>query len=362
MSVGDLKAWLVRLYDRHGERWGIDRLEAVLTPPPAAANRPYPLDAVDGEVPGIRFLAATSAAGLLLFDGARATTLFDAYTRRQDGMGGFYGISRRGERWYAYQRVAATGRLISFRLDGDRAVDARTEMAGGPRSVHQIDFIGDVLWLVDTYNNRVLEVPAAALGNGWRRAVREHYPNGRLVDGVRSPNYSHFNSVFGVGGTTWLVAHNESVKTHRHSELFVLGPDGALLERRDLGGSCCHNICLLDGEPVSCRSWEGTVNVAGRDVLSLGSFTRGLSLGPDHHLVGASGIETQRAARDLARSRIVVTDPAFVPVATLHLGHTQVHELRRVDVEDLGLSAFAGSSSASRAPAARQASPHPATA
>lgn len=338
-SLGRLRPPLIAFYDRHGERLGLDRIESALTPPPRPVNRRFDLEAIEGTVPDIRFLVGTSAAGLLLFDGPEVVQLFDRYARRHDdGIGGYYGITRRGDRWYVYHRVAATGRVISFRLEGRRAVDARTELSGLSRSVHQIDFIDDDLWVVDTYDNRVLVVPAAALGRGWRRAARVLYPNGVLASGVSSENYSHFNSVYGWGGTVCLVAHNETTKTQRRSELFLLDRDGQVIGRQDLGGSCCHNVARLDGEWVTCCSWEGTVTLGGREVLSLGSFTRGLALGPDFHVIGASGIESRRAARDLSRSRIVITDRSFAPLATISLRHTQVQEVRRVDVDDLGLS------------------------
>jgi hypothetical protein len=322
---------LALLHDRNSERLGLDALVERLTPPPDAVNEPFAVAGVEGSVPDIRFLVATTTMGLLLFDGPCATRLF----RGRD----FFGMTRHHERWYAFHRWGMNGRIISFRLDGSRAVDARTEMAGLSRGVHQIDVIDGSLWVVDTYLDRLLEVPVEAVGPGWRRAVRKHYPAGRLQLGRAQPRHAHFNSIYRCVHGINLVAHNETLKTGRDSEIYLLGPDGSVRTRRDLGASCCHNIGILDGHEVTLRSWDGTVSVDGRDVLVDGGFLRGLALGRDYHLVGTSAFEWKRQQRDAAEGGVIITDPQFRPLATVRIAGTQVYDLRRVDDEDLGLSA-----------------------
>jgi hypothetical protein len=336
VSIGRrLKKPLIRAYERYGHRARLDRLESAIASAPHAVNAARETDGIEGEAPPIRFLVGTSAAGLLLFDGARMVRLFDGYPRTEDGSGGYYGISHRDGRWFVYQAILATGRVISFRLEGDRAVDVRAEIEGLPRAIHQIDFIDDELWIIATFHNRIIVVPAAAIGKHWREAARVYHPTG--ARDILLGNTSHFNSVYGADGAVHVVAHNETHKTGKPSEAFVLDRAGRVLERRDLVGGSCHNIAPVDGGWVTCWSWEGSVGVDGREVLSLGGFTRGLALGSDHHVVGASGVAT-RATRDQADSRIVITDAGFRPVATLHVARTQVHEIRRVDSLDLGLS------------------------
>ncbi len=117
---------------------------------------------------------------------------------------------------------------------------------------------------------------------------RSSIPQAARKIGREQPNHAHFNSLFGWAGGVYLVAHNETVKTCRGSELFLLDTDGTVKGREPMGGSCCHNIAILDGRQVICRSVEGTVAVDGADVLSLDAFVRGLSLGSDHHIVGTS--------------------------------------------------------------------------
>jgi hypothetical protein len=319
------------LYDRYSERLGFDALVEHVTPQPIAVNEPFKVTGLEGTVPDIRFLVGTTNAGLLLIEGPMATRLF----RGTD----FFGISRRDGRWYAFQRWLSNGRIISFRLEGARAVDARTEMAGLSRGVHQIDFIDGSLWVVDTYLDRLLQVPEEAVGRGWRKVARKHFPAGRSGIGRGRSGHAHFNSIYRCMHGINIVAHNETVKTGRGSEILLLASDGRVLARRELGGACCHNIGILDGREVICRSWEGTVVVDDEEVLAVGSFLRGLALGPDYHLIGKSAFESRREARNAAEGGVIVTDREFRPLATVRLADTQVCEVRRVDVADLGISA-----------------------
>jgi hypothetical protein len=273
----------------------------------------------------------TSRAGLLLVDGHRVTRLFRGID--------FFGISTHRGRWFAFQRYRGNGRIISFRLDGRFAVDARTEIGGLNRGVHQIDFFEGALWIVDTYRDRIVEVPIAAIGHRWRHAARMHYPVGRVGIGREQPNHAHFNSLYRGDCGIYVIAHNETVKTCRGSELFLLDVDGSVLARELIGGSCCHNIGILDGHRVTCRSVEGTVAVGDDEVLRLDAFVRGLALGLDHHVVGMSPIGADRRQRDEGEGGVVVTTAGFRPLATLRLSGTQVLDIRRVDVPDLGLSA-----------------------
>jgi hypothetical protein len=319
-------------YDLHAEAVHLNRLGGVLTPDPTPVNEEYQPGSVSATVPAISFLVATTHAGLLLFEGSRATRLF----RGRD----FFGLTTRDGRWYAFHRFGVgNGCIISFRLESGRAVDARAEITGLMRGVHQIDFIDDSLWIVETFQDRITVVPVDAIGEHWRGRSRERHPVGRSGIGREQPNHAHFNSIFGRDGRVYLVAHYEGAKTGRDSELFTLDPDGRVRSREPMGGSDCHNIAFLDDQRVFCRSKEGTVRVAGEDVLRLDGYVRGLALGDDFQIVGTSPEAADRARRSEGAGSVVITDRSFKPVATITLPGTQVYEVRRTDRPDLGLSA-----------------------
>jgi hypothetical protein len=326
------KARTLLAYELNAEALRLDRIAGFVTPGPTPLNEEYAVTDVRGTVPDISFLVATTHAGLLLFQGPRARRLFAGRD--------FYGLTTRAGRWYAFCRFAVgNGAIISFRIEHGRAVDARTEIAGLMRGVHQIDFIDDSLWIVDTFQDRILVVPEHAVGPGWRRHVRTYYPIGRSGIGREQPNHAHFNSVLGWQGGIYLIAHHEGAKTGRDSELYLLDGVGAVRGCEALGGSDCHNIGFLDGERVFCRSKEGAVRVGDQDVLRLDGYVRGLALGDDYQIVGTSAVADSRAQRADGSGSIVVTDRAFQPLATIMLPRTQVYEVRRVDRPDLGLSA-----------------------
>lgn len=327
----NLKARSLLAYDHHAERLRLDRVVGRFTPAPTPVNEDYQPGSVDGAIPDISFLVATTHAGLLLFDGARARRLFHGRD--------FFGLTTRGGRWYAFYRFAVgNGCIISFRIEGGRAVDARVELTGLLRGVHQADFIDGALWIVDTFQDRVVVVPVDAIGDGWRQRVAFYYPVGRTAIRREKPNHAHFNSILGWTGGIYLVAHYEGAKTGRDSELFLLDRDGSVRGREPMGGMDCHNIALLDGERVYCRSKEGTVCKGGNDVLRLKGYTRGLALGDDFHVVGTSAIADSREQRASGSGSVVITDRGFTPLAKMTIPRTQVYDVRRVDAADLGLS------------------------
>jgi hypothetical protein len=328
-----LQAKLLLAYDLHAEAIRLDRVAGRLTHDPTPVNEDYEPASIIGRIPDISFLVSTTHAGLLLFEASRARRLFQGRD--------FFGITTREGRWYAFHRSAvANGSIISFRLEDGRAVDARTELAGLSRGVHQIDFIDGKLWIVDTYRDRVLVVPADAIGKHWRRRSVVHYPVGRSGIGVGQPNHAHFNSVQGCDGRIYLVAHYWGSMTGRDSELFSFDPDGTVRGSEPMGGHDCHNIGFIDDRPVFCRSKEGTVCVSGKDVLRVDGYARGLALGDDFHIVGTSTVEADRSLRGEGNGGVVITDRDFKPLATIVLPRTQVYEVRRCDAPDLGLSAL----------------------
>jgi hypothetical protein len=333
--VRSLKRRLLLAYDLHAEAWRLDRMVGRFTPDPSPVNEDFETAAVVGAVPDIAFLVATTHAGLLLVEGTHVTRLF----RGRD----FYGITTTGERWYVYHRFSVgNGCIISFRLQDGHAIDARTELAGLLRGVHQIDVIDDSMWIVDTFHDRIIVVPLDSIGDRWRERAALYYPVGRSGIGRERPNHAHFNSVLGRQGDIYLVAHYEGAKTGRDSELFLLDSSGTVRGREPMGGSDCHNIGFLDGERVFCRSKEGAVCKGGQDVLRLDGYVRGLALGHDFHIVGTSTMGRDWAQRAQGDGSVVITDRAFAPLATMVLPRTQVCEVRRVDAPDLGLSSSMG--------------------
>lgn len=313
---------------RRGFRWSWEAFRR-----PKVVNEKYENWELDGETPRTAFLAATAGAGLLLYSNGR---FFKLLAGRK-----CFGLTRHGDRWYTFLSTRSQcGKIISFRLDADKARDVRTVLWGLSGGVHQIDFVDDELFVMDTYNNRILIYPHETLGRKrhWRSRAKSIYPCGMLDHGRDSSNYAHLNSVFASGGRIHLLAHNETMKSGRSSEEIVLRDDLEIETVQDLGGGNCHNLYVDDKLCVVCRSKEGTLAVNGVDVLSVSGFTRGFSISENHLVLGASDFQQDRSRRKDADGWIFVCDLDFRIRSTIRLPRVSVHEIRQVDRPDLSLS------------------------
>jgi hypothetical protein len=296
---------------------------------------------VEGELPPFAFMVSTSRHGLLLFDRGRLTRLLD---------GDCYGLTRRGPCWYAYQGRRGHGRIVRFRLQDCAARSRQVVLRGLNYGIHQVDFVGERLVLVDTLKNRLLVYDDVdrLRGASWQRWSRQVYPTGirevadyrrdRLGCDRDSPHYRHFNSVFARGDEVYLVAHNRSRSSGRRSELYVLDAELAPLQVRDLRTAEVHNYWTDGNRELVCGSAKGTLRADGVDVAQLGGYTRGLSVGPEHVLVGGSQHAAQREGRDGGEGQVHALDRSFRVLGRLVIPGTQVHEVRRVDGWELALS------------------------
>jgi hypothetical protein len=288
-----------------------------------------------GEVPrDAEFLIGTSAKGLLL--------LRDGRIHRWPSGRYVYGIARgSGASWYFSESSRLHGRIRRVEFAGTAVLADEILYWGLPTRVHQIEFRPDELVVADTYHNRIVlldAVPGRA-GGYWRRHARYIYPDGPLAGGRSSSNYAHFNSIALLeDGGLAVLAHNETTKTGRRSELLQL--DGALnvVGRSDTGSSNAHNVYLGPGwNFLTCDSAGGAVRFGGR-AYEVGPFPRGLSVSADLVAVGCSPICAERERRDGDGSaEVLFADLDRGRCSRLVLEGTQVHEIRRVDRRDFAM-------------------------
>ena len=294
----------------------------------------HPIDGVEieGEALKIEFLIGTSQRGLLLYRDGEVFQLFP--------FPGFYGITARDDLWYAFHKTGRHGRVISFRLGDNKITDAQTRIWGLSRGVHQIDFIERRLYVTNTYHNAILRYDnVEALHNvSWRNYSAIFFPNGRLRRGRASSNYNHFNSIYKYRDTVYLVAHNETYKTGRRSEIFLLDESFSVKGVSAVNGSNCHNFYKDKYLEMVGLSLEGSVQNNGEEVLHVNKFLRGMSVSDDYYIFGGSDIEPDQEKRGQAQGVVYVTDKNFNTVLTVTLGNTQVQEIRRVDKPDYALS------------------------
>ncbi|HEV7900061.1 MAG TPA: hypothetical protein VGP31_19685 [Planosporangium sp.] len=294
-----------------------------------------------GSFPAVRFLVATSGHGVVLYDRGRLVRVVP---------GNCYGLTRCGDWWFGFQRQGAFGRIVRFQLVGRHARHLRTVLYGLNYGVHQVDFVGDRLVVVDTLKNRLLVYDDAthAGRRSWRCWSSQVYPVGvrevadfrwdRLRCDRDSLGYRHFNSVFRHRDRLYLVAHNRTVASGRRSQLYVLDDALVVREIRDLGSADVHNFWTDGTRQLFCASAKGTLRLDGVDAVALGGYTRGLSVSGDLLLVGSSRFDVQRRSRGDGDGQVHAVTTDFSVLGHVVLPRTQIHEIRRVDAADLGLS------------------------
>ena len=250
----------------------------------------------------------------------------------------FYGISILDGWVYAFEagdrprNPTARGRIVRFRQGNGRIGATEVVATGLDNGCHQIDFIGDELHVVDTYQQRIVVLD----GQGVVKAEHEPFPfSGR---GGCEPEYVHLNSILRHGGRTMLLLHNGGLKENRRSELAVLDDAWQPIERRTLDGYGCHSLAALeDGTILTCGSLDG--ELIGSDGLKvrLGDLmTRGLSIDQERVVVGGSTLST-RDTRDYGAGLIYFLDRAYRLRATVATP-APVMEIRRLDGCDRSLS------------------------
>lgn len=288
-----------------------------------------------GEAPrDADFLIATSARGLLLLRGGKIYRLPTAKY--------VYGVARgAAEEWYFAESWRLHGRIRRISFAGPSLSTNELLYWGLPTRVHQIEYRLGRLLLADTYHNRisVLDAQPHDCGTYWRRNAQCFYPAGRLGRGRLSPNYSHLNSIaLRDDGTIALLAHNETTKTGKHSELLTLDADMKLLARTDTGSSNAHNIYFdAEGNVLTCDSAAGAVRLGTR-TFEIGPFPRGLSVSMDYVAVGCSPVCARREKRDDdGAAEILFADLGRGRCSTVVLAGTQVHEIRRLDRKDFAM-------------------------
>ena len=279
-----------------------------------------------GDTTNIDFLIATQSLGLLFYNNGKIIRFFKEK--------GFYGITKFSGTFFAFHKTGMHGNIISFRIESNKAIDVKLIIKGLSRGIHQIDFIGQDLYVTNTYDNSILIYSNLVSKHNlhWRDYNKIIYPNGKLQNGRKSSNYNHFNSLFKYKNKIFLIAHNETKKTNRPSEIFSLNSFTLnTLDRKKINGSNCHNIYIDNENKMFCKSHEGTLNINGKDViLHKNIFTRGLSVSDEYIILGGSDIQPDRLKREETNGYIYIYDSQLSLKQTILIQNVQIQEINMV--------------------------------
>lgn len=263
--------------------------------------------------------------------------------RRLLAYGQFFGITVLDDQIFAFEACdkpglpTRRGRIIWLRRDGDTIVDVDVLATGLDNGCHQIDVIDDRLCVLDTYNQQIFRY---RLDGGDPEMLR---PIAGGTANAWSDGYAHVNSLIACGPDILLMLHNGAAKTGRPSEIARLDRDWRLVERLPIDGLGCHGFAVLeDGAVLSCGSLGGElISTRGLKMAVCDMMTRGLSVGSDEIVVGASAFAAP-SERDGLRGAVIFLDRAYRRLASVEMPAPTM-EVRRIDGQDRSLSGFLAS-------------------
>lgn len=254
---------------------------------------------------------------------------------RKVAEGSFFGLTLRGSDLFCFEAgdnpwaPQKLGRIVRFALEDDMVSAPTVLVEGLDNGCHQVDFIGAAAFVVDTYNQKILE-----FDRDWR-LVAEHAPLPPARIDTGNPDYAHINSIFSAGASIYLMLHYNGL---RPSE--ILEVDRAFRERRRivLAGECCHDIVMLeDGALLVCDSAHGgLINDRGFVMNVDAQLTRGLSVSSEEIVVGSS-LFGEREHRLLIPGFVTFMDRDYRRTGRLHIAASPT-QIRRIDGRDLSLS------------------------
>jgi hypothetical protein len=245
--------------------------------------------------------------------------------------GCFFGLVTRGDAVFAFRHGSSSpshdpssGRVVHYVWRGGTLEEAGIVVDGLDHNVHQLDFFDEGYFLVDTFNQRVLEYDSA-----WRPVAGHQILPPAERDG---PDHAHLNSIAGTSDTVWVMLHNG--QRGRPSEIVEF--DRAFSERRRTVLPCggCHDIAPLpDGRLLTCLSPRGQILVGSDEVHDIDAlWTRGLAVSCDEVAVGSS-LYGERLARTLLPGFVTFLDPAYRRIGRIYLPAAPT-QIRRLDFEE----------------------------
>lgn len=243
--------------------------------------------------------------------------------------GTVYGATIKDERVIFYNESNTKGSILSL-CEDFKIQKIHTLLKNLPSGIHQVDFIGEHLYCINTYNNSIL------VYDQYMNFVQEIFPNGKLSNGRSSTNYNHYNSIFKYNNTIYLVAHNETVKTKRYSEIWKSFDNFENVNIEITNASCAHNIYKDNECRLICNSLEGELLNNNRVVFKCDSFLRGLSVSHDQIVVGGSEY-SKRRYRNLLGGFLYFLNKDFNYIMTIQIPG-MVQDVCRLDCSDHTLS------------------------
>jgi hypothetical protein len=225
------------------------------------------------------------------------------------------------------------GRVLRIRIERNRITDVTVIVRGLDDGCHQIEFVGDDLFIVDCCNGALLKLSPNST------ECKAYYPLGRFSRLIAGETY-HMNSVAGhVDGSIWLLLHKCNKAP---SEIVVLNKNLEIARRFEVDAGSAHNIVFTNDELeyLVADSFGGRiVSAAGPVVDGLSTMPRGISLDDTTCVFGESFFET-RLFRQYVPGRIHFADRQSWKIRSTLDVPAAPTEIKRVDGKDFAVTNF----------------------
>lgn len=341
MIVNKIKKWLGDAYDIYGEKLKLNFIFGFIEKKSVRLGCQYLNEnefSISGDSDAV-LLFSTSEKGVLFYKCGQIIQLTNDKSA--------YGITRSGDYWYVFYKTGRTGAIYRLQIEADMHVSVfQCVYYGLSRGIHQLDIYSGFLYAVDTYNNRIIKFAdyEKRLNCYWRNSsFEEFFPAKRLGNrGRKSENYCHFNSIYMDSNNAMLVAHNETFKTGRSSQLYICDLKSFKVDQIiELKGGNCHNYYARKNRSYYCASLEQKIkSFHGNETFyDVNKFSRGLSVSVDKIIFGGSEVHQKRERRASGELVIIfLSSSNGCYMGDLKVRAGQVNDIRCYDEVDYALS------------------------
>lgn len=280
----------------------------------------------------------------LIFSTSKGIFIFDKKNNisKQILNGHSYGITRSDNYWFVqrtvnrnknipkYKRVS---NIVKFKIKNYCVQDLSIVILGLKGEIHQIDIIGEELFIPYTGFNRILHFNIDG---------RMLLP--RLEFNLSSINLSisktsHLNSIYSDGQCIYVIAHNQTAHTNRSSELIRYSKLDKTISIQDLNAHSAHNIIYINESIYFCDSNNNKLFRDNNVIFQSNKLLRGLSMTDDRIYVGGSDIDFIGDKRYSSNATVYILNTGGNQVGQLDFpGLGNIYEIRQLNGVDYSLS------------------------
>jgi len=280
----------------------------------------------------------------IIYSSSKGIFVFDKKNNisKQILKGHSYGITRSTNDWFAQRTVNRSqplpkhkrvSNIVRFRIKKFSVIELSTVILGLQGEIHQIDLIGEQLYVPYTGYNQILIYDLNK--NSYKRVT--DLCSNKIELSIYE--HSHLNSIYVDNNFIYCIAHNRTAHTNRSSELIRYSKLDKTISIQDLNAHSAHNIININGSIYFCDSNNNKLFRDNNVIFQSKKLLRGLSMTDDRIYVGGSEIDFIENKRYSSDATIYILDTGGNQVGQLDFpGLGNIYEIRQLNGVDYSLS------------------------